>query len=278
MYRQYPLNFNATLLTQCELHCYAHIQGLKQGRRLYFINVVQNQDNFWLKTQLKQTNHHYEQCFLHELAVYSLLNQQSPELLLPFQVIDPLANTPDEKLGYPCLLLQHAESLFAESASSLMTAQIQHKMLQALDVLERLHQVGWIHGDLKPQHFVLYQSKAKLIDFEQSQQTNLSQTRASTQSATPRYMAPELFHAEPKTLSSDIYALGIIFYEWLTEQRLFAQSYHDWAVLHCQSLKIQLPSAFLGFQSLLESMLVKQKTHRECDISRLKMRLVLEIG
>lgn len=48
-------------------------------------------------------------------------------------------------------------------------------------------------------------------------------------------MAPELFHGANKTVQSDLYALGIVLYEWLTQTRLQANSYHEWAVLHCQN-------------------------------------------
>ena len=94
--------------------------------------------------------------------------------------------------------------------------------------------------------------------------------------ATPRYMAPELFHGEAKTLASDLYALGIIVYEWLTQRRLQAKSYQDWAYLHCQQLKIELPAAYLGFQDLLEAMLNKQKSQREVSFLALKTLLSTE--
>ena len=60
-------------------------------------------------------------------------------------------------------------------------------------------------------------------------------------------MAPELFHGEIKTVRTDLYALGVILYEWLSGKRLIARNYQDWAVLHCQTLKIRLPDVFIPF-------------------------------
>ncbi|KCX88391.1 tyrosine kinase family protein [Acinetobacter sp. 72431] len=80
--------------------------------------------------------------------------------------------------------------------------------------------------------------------------------------ATPRYMAPELFRGGYKSIQSDLYAFGIVLYEWLTQTRLEASSYRDWAVLHCQNLTIQLPTQFLIFLPLLVGLLQKQQQNR----------------
>ena len=89
-------------------------------------------------------------------------------------------------------------------------------------------------------------------------------------------MAPELFHGEAKTVHSDIYALGIIFYEWLTGQRLVAKNYEEWAYLHCQHLIIELPQHFYMFEKLIQRMLAKQKNSREHNIFKLKHFLLTE--
>ena len=60
-------------------------------------------------------------------------------------------------------------------------------------------------------------------------------------------MAPELFHGTRKNIQSDLYAFGVVLYEWLSQIRLQANTYHDWAVLHCQNLNIQLPDSFQIF-------------------------------
>ncbi|WP_032008484.1 protein kinase domain-containing protein, partial [Acinetobacter baumannii] len=84
--------------------------------------------------------------------------------------------------------------------------------------------------------------------------------------ATPRYMAPELFHGANKTVQSDLYALGIVLYEWLTQTRLQANSYHEWAVLHCQKLNVVLPSSFQVFLPLLSGLLQKQQQSRFSNV------------
>ena len=45
---------------------------------------------------------------------------------------------------------------------------------------------------------------------------------------------------------------GIILYEWLTQKNYKAKTYHEWAVLHCQQLQIQLPKQLECFFAIAE--------------------------
>src|SRR5690606_5901213 len=197
-----------------------------------------------------------------------------PDFLLPFQVIDHLKKDRQPESGRAALILSHAEPLFNDCVG-LSLNEIKETLLNVLDVVDQLHQRGWIHADLKREHFVHYQQRVCLIDFEQVQKINSPQNVQSL-TATPRYMAPELFHAEEKTVQTDIYALGIIFYEWLTGQRLTAGNYQDWAYLHCQRLNIELPEHLLIFKKLLSGMLAKQKERRFTDVYTAKQCLLTE--
>lgn len=79
-------------------------------------------------------------------------------------------------------------------------------------------------------------------------------------------MAPELFHGKNKSVQSDLYALGIILYEWLTQTKLRANSYHDWAVLHCQQLQLQVPKQLEPFLPLLKGLTQKHSEQRLCSV------------
>ena len=253
----------------------ASFKSLSFGRRLFSWGSEQNQ--YWLKTHVCHSHEIAEDAFLRELSFYQACqNSEVASVLMPYQILTPFIND-DFRLGHSLLIIQHGESLFSQKSSTLTIEHIQHIFLQALSALEILHQAGWVHADLKKEHFVVDGKQTKLIDFEHCvQQSSINHEKLPI-NATPRYMAPELFHHSPKTYATDIYALGIILLEWLTEQRLQANSYQDWAVLHCQNLKISLKKEYLCFQPILEAMLKKQKEQRLSDISALKMRLVVEI-
>ena len=67
--------------------------------------------------------------------------------------------------------------------------------------------------------------------------------------------------------------VGIVWSEWLTQQRLSAKSYQDWAFLHCQQLNVVLPQRFKIFEMVLTEMLMKKIGKRYSNIYQIKQVL-----
>ncbi|WP_111861088.1 protein kinase domain-containing protein [Acinetobacter sp. CFCC 10889] len=253
------------------------------GRRVYC--VEHGARKTWIKLQLTHVNAEYERGFLNELEIYGKLNYlETPDepILCNFSISDindqyQKSNNLENIELYlnRDLCVEHAEALFLKSPFELSFAEVLIILHKSLDVLHNLHQLEFIHGDLKVEHFRLTDFGAALIDFEQS--CHLDDVRQMPNTATPRYMAPELFHAQPKSLQSDLYALGIIWLEWLTQEKLQAKSYQDWAYLHCQNLKISLIKPFQVFEEVLELMLSKKITQRCTNIYQIK-QVLSQIG
>jgi len=90
-------------------------------------------------------------------------------------------------------------------------------MKQVLSGTARAHQMGIIHRDLKPQNILVTDSGvAKIADFGIASIQSLSQfTQTDVIMGSLHYLAPELARGEKATAQSDIYALGIVFYELL---------------------------------------------------------------
>jgi serine/threonine protein kinase len=98
-----------------------------------------------------------------------------------------------------------------------------HLLKQIASSLAEAHDIGLVHGDLKPDNiFVLEQPGdehfVKVLDF------GIAQVIGSAHEAgmgTPQYMAPEQFDGNPALPASDIYAAGLILFEILTGKRVF---------------------------------------------------------
>ncbi len=91
-------------------------------------------------------------------------------------------------------------------------------MLQICRALEAAHAEGVIHRDLKPQNIMLDASgRVYVMDFGIARSVDLpGMTQTGALIGTPEYMSPEQGRGETLTERSDIFSLGIIFYELLT--------------------------------------------------------------
>lgn len=90
-------------------------------------------------------------------------------------------------------------------------------MKQVVSGIAKAHQLGIVHRDLKPQNILVTDSGvAKIADFGIASMQSLAQvTQTDVIMGSLHYLAPELARGEKATVQSDIYALGIVFYELL---------------------------------------------------------------
>ena len=96
--------------------------------------------------------------------------------------------------------------------------------------------ISIIHGDLKLDNVLLRDDgSAVLCDFGMSEAKNRSQTmtRAVPENTkvTMQWTAPELFQGQQKTVSSDIYALGVTLFELFEDREPF-EGFSDALVMH----------------------------------------------
>ena len=97
---------------------------------------------------------------------------------------------------------------------------------QILTGLKAIHENGIIHRDLKPGN-ILFDSygTARISDlgFAKALQSDssMSLSMSGGMIGTPAYMAPEVWRGNQASVRSDIYSLGCILYEMLTDMVLF---------------------------------------------------------
>lgn len=237
---------------------YTKAQSYDFGRRLYQIKAEQSL--YWLKFQIAGQNLHIQAAFEHELSCYTAL--QNTDLLLPHRLM-ALQTTPEAEYSTgQGLLLPHATAFLEKPCHNYTVPEILDMILQLLTCLATWQRLGWIHGDIKPEHWVRYEGRCYLFDLEQSRRVDGAACLVLC--STPRYMAPELFQGAQKSQQSDLYATGIVLWQWLMPQaqRLSSQSYRDWAIWHCQQPFARLPTLYQCFQALLDGMLAKRGVYR----------------
>jgi serine/threonine protein kinase len=96
---------------------------------------------------------------------------------------------------------------------------------QLLPAVAHLHDLGIIHRDIKPANIlVATDDTAKLADFGIAKFTwQQGQTRTQQGVGTPEYMSPEQARGVGIDQRTDIYSLGITFYEMLTGRPPFSR-------------------------------------------------------
>ncbi len=94
---------------------------------------------------------------------------------------------------------------------------------QIAEGLEEAHQKGIIHRDIKPANILMYDAHTpKIADFGLARFPNSNITNSGIVLGTPHYMAPEQVKGVKADERSDLFALGLVFYEMLTGSQAFS--------------------------------------------------------
>jgi eukaryotic-like serine/threonine-protein kinase len=137
---------------------------------------------------------------------------------------------------------------------------------QMAAALAAIHAAGVLHRDLKPGNVMMRaDGTIALIDFGLAKQLSLEAEITATGEifGTPYYMSPEQGHGRDVDSRSDVYSLGVIFYEMLTGKKPFLAP-TPMAVIykHSHAPIPRLPEDLASWQPLLDRLLGKEPQDR----------------
>ncbi|MCJ7555006.1 MAG: protein kinase [Ignavibacteriaceae bacterium] len=121
-------------------------------------------------------------------------------------------------------------------------------MKQVLIGTAYAHSEGFIHRDLKPSNIIIdSKGVVKITDFGIAKSVNesMSLTRTGAKVGTILYMSPEQIKGYDSTIKSDLYSLGITFYEMISGKVPYDfQNEYDILDAHLNSIPVPLSQDF----------------------------------
>jgi serine/threonine protein kinase len=158
--------------------------------------------------------------FITEARAASRLNHPNSVAVIDF------GKTPDGQLYLVMEFLRGRDlARVAYDEGPLAFRRIVNILRQVLAALAEAHHLDIIHRDLKPENIILEPMRSggdfvKVVDFGLAKMRAESEKPSITSPGivcgTPEYMSPEQGRGDPLDARSDLYAVGVIFYQLLT--------------------------------------------------------------
>jgi DNA-binding NarL/FixJ family response regulator len=152
--------------------------------------------------------------FLREFELIGQISHPNVVEIYDLGVADDHAYIAMEYCSHGSLKRRIQRGMYADRAEEIMQ--------QIAEALGAIHDIGILHRDLKPTNVLFREDESvALIDFGLAKRAHLKGELTGTGEifGTPYYMSPEQGHGEVVDKRSDIYSLGIMFYEMLTGKK-----------------------------------------------------------
>lgn len=139
-------------------------------------------------------------------------------------------------------------------------------LLQVAGALTAVHAQGIVHRDMKPDNVMIRSDGSLgLADFGIAKQlgSGVNRTKHGEVFGTPYYLAPEQALGLPVDQRTDIYSLGVLFFEMLTGKRPFqADNAQALMYQHVNAPIPRLPANLAVYQGVIDKMMAKKNIDR----------------
>lgn len=151
-------------------------------------------------------------------------------------------------------------------------------MIQACAGVGYAHSTGVVHCDIKPHNLLITpERQLKVADFgiARALASITPDEKAEVIWGSPQYFSPEQAAGKPPSPASDVYSMGVVLYEMLTNQLPFkGDSPQELARLHRQSLPISPrehnPAIPPKLEQIIQKSLAKEPGNRYRDAHQLR--------
>jgi len=130
----------------------------------------------------------------------------------------------DHDLTYMAMEYLEGEDLekFVSRGNLLPLRKVLHVVASVAEALDFAHNADVIHRDIKPANIrILRSGGVKVTDFGIARAISSSRTKTGVILGTPNYMSPEQIMGQKVDPRSDIFSLGVLFYQLLTGELPF---------------------------------------------------------
>jgi serine/threonine protein kinase len=140
-------------------------------------------------------------------------------------------------------------------------------IVRICQALEYAHKNRVVHRDIKPGNIMVNsEGVVKVVDFGIARLVDFSRTHTNMMIGTPAYMAPELFRKKKADERTDIWAVGVTFYELICYQRPFTGDGYDIIRAIAEDefppVSSSVPDCGAEVESIIQRMLRKQSAER----------------
>jgi serine/threonine protein kinase len=210
-------------------------------------------------------NEQFRARFIHEALVMAKL--QHPGIVSLYEYVE------DETAVF--LIIEYAEGLALDDYIAMKEGKMPENeavdiMVKILEAMQYAHDQGVIHRDIKPSNIIYNPEKntIKILDFgiaKLSQEANKQLTKTGTQMGTIYYMSPEQVKGETLDHRSDIYSLGVVFYQMLSGKNPYEHLTSEYSI-YDEIVRNPLPEIKhldIKIQELIN--IFKKATHKQIN-------------